>query len=612
MDKGHEMTDALIKECEKRVKKEYEQAYRETQRKLRQYWKDIEGQAAKKREQWQAGEISEKDYTDWLRRKAGMGKRWEDMRDNLAQDYYSYNQIARSIVKGYQPDAYALNHNFATYQIEHDGGIDTFYSLYDRQTVERLIREDQILMPEPSEQKKREIARNKDMQWNHQQLQSALTQGILQGETIPQLADRIANTVSVRNYNSSVRYARTMMTSAQNAGRYDGYRRAKRMGIDLTIEWSATLDGRTRHDHRMMHGQRREVDEPFETPDGFTILYPADCTGESDVPQQEIWNCRCTLLAWVKGFEGETVKSSPKMGNMSFEEWQNAKAPKKPEGDKDADKALKGLFGNDKIKKAMGSDYEPFINKINSSDSRAFYNAYADKATRVTISANGGGFSPRAFSVEASYRDREGMDRYSTVAHEFGHLFDSAGGRLKGLHFNEVDLLNAKCKEGLLIKDWNPFDVGLSTSDEFLAALRKDMSDLSGYYKDYKVAWSRGKARNASAGIQDALDGFFSTQKNHIFAWGHGDPYYNRIYNRRIKGMGIEKEVKETLTELGMDASNQAKVKRIVRQYETASEAWANVSSAVTCGGDELELMERHMPNCVEAYRKIAKMVGGE
>lgn len=327
-DAGHDMTDALLKETERKVKREYERAYRETQRKLKAYWKDIEGQAAKQRELLNAGKISQKDYDDWMLRHAAMGKRWEDMRDNLAQDYYNYNQVARSIVKGYQPEVYALNHNYATYQVEHSGGIDTAYTLYDKQTVERLIREDQVLMPDPSPRKKAQIARNKAMQWNKQALQSALTQGILQGESIPDIADRIARTVSVRNYNDSVRYARTMFTSAENAGRYDGYRRADKMGIDLTIEWSATLDGRTRHDHRMMHGQRRNVDEPFETPDGYKIYYPADCTGESNAPQSEIWNCRCTLLAWVKGFERDTVKSSPKMGEMSFEEWQHEKEPK--------------------------------------------------------------------------------------------------------------------------------------------------------------------------------------------------------------------------------------------------------------------------------------------
>ena len=45
-------------------------------------------------------------------------------------------------------------------------------------------------------------------------------------------------------------------------------------------------------------------------------------------------NCRCTLLAWVKGHEGETVKDSPAMDGKSFEEWQNEKAPKAKENEK--------------------------------------------------------------------------------------------------------------------------------------------------------------------------------------------------------------------------------------------------------------------------------------
>lgn len=144
-----------------------------------------------------------------------------------------------------------------------------------------------------------------------------------------------------------MRYARTMTTGAQNAGRYEAYRRADRLGVDLVIEWQATLDGRTRHEHRMMHGQRRKVDEPFRTPDGYTIYYPADSSGSSDVPQREIWNCRCTLLSWVKGFEGETVKASPKMGGMSFEEWQEEKAHPDTQADRDQFAEYRKLLGKD-------------------------------------------------------------------------------------------------------------------------------------------------------------------------------------------------------------------------------------------------------------------------
>ena len=60
-----------------------------------------------------------------------------------------------------------------------------------------------------------------------------------------------------------------------------------------------------------------------------------------------IWNCRCTLLAWVKGYEGDTVKSSPKMGDMSFEEWQKAKAIPDTKADRDQFEEYTKLLGKD-------------------------------------------------------------------------------------------------------------------------------------------------------------------------------------------------------------------------------------------------------------------------
>ena len=41
-------------------------------------------------------------------------------------------------------------------------------------------------------------------------------------------------------------------------------------------------------------------------------------------------NCRCTILAYVKGFEHDTIKESDKMGDMSFEEWLEAKEKPEP------------------------------------------------------------------------------------------------------------------------------------------------------------------------------------------------------------------------------------------------------------------------------------------
>ena len=324
-DIGHQLTEDILGDLEDRIRKEYERAVADAEKKLADYLKKFEKGKAEQKALLDAGKITETEYQNWIYRHTMMGKQWEQMRDVLAEDLHKTNEIAMQMARGKMPDVYATNLNYATYQIEKAGKIDTGFTLYNHDTAEILMREENVqLMPRPSTKKALEIAANKDMQWNMRHIQSAVLQGVLQGESPWDVAHRLEK-VGQMDYNSAVRYARTMTTSAQNAGRYKAYERADSLGVKLTIEWQATLDDRTRHDHRMMHGQRRDVGEPFITPDGFSIMWPADSSDHSDAPQSEIWNCRCTLLSWVKGFEGDTITSSPKMGEMSFEEWQEAK-----------------------------------------------------------------------------------------------------------------------------------------------------------------------------------------------------------------------------------------------------------------------------------------------
>jgi len=351
-DIGHERTNKILDDLEDRIAKEYAQAASEMAQKYQDYMKQFTEQEAKQKALLDAGKITQEDFNNWRIRHEAMGKRWEDMKDVLAADLDNARNIALKIAEEQMADVYALNGNYAAYQIEHDAGIDAGFTLYNHDTAEYLLKDTRQLMPPPSPKKAAEIAANKAMQWDKGKIQSAVLQGILQGESPYQIADRLSSVANM-DYNAAVRYARTMTTSAQNAGRYESFRRAKRLGIDFTIEWQATLDDRTRHAHRQMHGQRTTVDEPFYTPDGYTIYYPADCTGESDAPQKEIWNCRCTLLARVKGFDGDTVKESPKMRGMDFDEWQKAAAHPFTQADMKQLEEYQKLLGN----KAPASSY---------------------------------------------------------------------------------------------------------------------------------------------------------------------------------------------------------------------------------------------------------------
>lgn len=328
-DEGHKETDDLLEEMEKKLKKEYAKAVKDTQDKLDDYMRRFEIKDAQWQKWVEEGKKTQKEYEKWRTGQIMIGKRWEEMRDTLAQDFHNANVIARSVVDGYMPEVYALNHNYATFEVEKGSQLDTSYTLYDRQTVERIARENPEVLPPPGKSMKAKIAANKDIAWQAGQIQSATLQAIIQGESIPNMAKRICTELGNTDYASAVRYARTSTTGAENAGRHDAYKRAENMGIQMMQTWVATLDNRTRHEHRVLDGQTVGIDEPFEV-DGMEIRYP----GDPSAPPELVWNCRCTTIGQVKGFETDVtdmnLRHDSHLGDMSYEDWKKGHGSSQP------------------------------------------------------------------------------------------------------------------------------------------------------------------------------------------------------------------------------------------------------------------------------------------
>lgn len=310
-DIGHEETEVLLQKMERQVQRVYRQAAEETEKKLNDYlaWFAVKDKI--KQEKVKKGEITAKEYAQWRKGQICMGQRWQEMLDTLSSDLTNADKIAMSIVNSYSPEVYALNHNYATFQVEQASMVDTSYTLYDRQTVERLLREDQDLLP------KARVDVPKDKRWNRQHIQQQVTQGILQGEDLGKIAKRL-QTVTDMDHSAAVRNARTITTGAENAGRVDSYKRAEGMGIRMEQEWLATLDGRTRHSHRMVDGERVKVGAKFSNGCRFP--------GDPDGPSWEVYNCRCTLVPAVSGVEQSNAPRNSKLGGMTYEEWKQEKA----------------------------------------------------------------------------------------------------------------------------------------------------------------------------------------------------------------------------------------------------------------------------------------------
>ena len=321
-DPAHEETEKLLAEMEKRIQKEYEQAEKEIQAKIDDYMERFQLKDQKWQEWVKDGTKTKEQYKQWRVGQMAVGKRWDSLKQTVSEDLYHADQIAKSIVKGYMLEVYATNFNYGTYEVEKGAKVDTSFTLYDRQTVERIMRDNPKMLPAPGKKVSKEIAEGRAVKWNEQQLQSVMIQGILQGESIPKLAERLAKQVGDSDMKASIRNARTMTTGAQNAGRIDSYKRAEDMGISMVQMWRATLDNRTRHEHRQLDGQKKKVGEPFEV-DGYEIMFPGDPSADPSM----IYNCRCTLRAVVAGLtpQADKLRDDSAIGGMSYDEWKAAK-----------------------------------------------------------------------------------------------------------------------------------------------------------------------------------------------------------------------------------------------------------------------------------------------
>lgn len=324
MDRGQRETEAILKQIEKRINQEYKQAIDEIEDQLSDYLRRFEIKDKKWQEWVESGYKTEDQYKKWRMQQMAVGEKWSEQKEQIAYELAHVNETAKGLAKMAAPEIFAENANYSTFKIEKDAKIDTGFTLYSRESVAELIANDPEVLPPVGKKVARDIAMGKAVKWNRQQLQSVMMQGILQGDSIPKLATRLANTVGDRDRKAAIRNARTMATAAQNAGREQSYKNAQAKGIELEQMWIATLDNRTRHSHRWLDGERKPVGEPFSN----GCRYPADPEGAP----AEIYNCRCTLRAVVKGLERRSgqFRDTSAMDDMTYDQWRDAKATSNP------------------------------------------------------------------------------------------------------------------------------------------------------------------------------------------------------------------------------------------------------------------------------------------
>lgn len=312
LDRGHQDSDDQLKALEKKLEKEYKNAYNEMRSKTNAYLRQFKEQEAAKLKLVKSGELSEKDYLEWRNRQMLLGHKSDELIKDLAHDMTHTNEIASAMINSNSYQAFADNHNYGAYEVCQGTGESLRFDIYDTKTVEKLTKENPKLLP------KSKVDIPKDMRWNEQHIRSALTQGILQGDSIDKISRRL-ETVAGMSSSAAVRNARTMTTAAESAGRMAAYEEAEEMGIEMEKVWIATLDDRTRDAHIELDGVAVPIDQPFENSIG-KIMFPAD----PDADPENVYNCRCTMITQVKNRPKDLSKRvmADSLGNWSYDTWK--------------------------------------------------------------------------------------------------------------------------------------------------------------------------------------------------------------------------------------------------------------------------------------------------
>lgn len=315
MDNAHAFAEAELKKLERKFRRYYKQAHKEMEKKLKEFGDSFSFRDKAMQKKVKDGIISQKAYNTWRQKEIMLSEAWVGIRDQLANDYLHANQIAAKAINDTLPSVFAEGCNYATYQIDQMANISMSFALYDMDTVVRLIKDEPQLLPI-----KAGVKVAKDKKWNQRKITSAVTQGILQGESMDGIAARLRK-VTDMNRAVAMRNARTAVTGAENAGRLHGYNRAMELGIKMQKQWLSVHDGRTRHTHRQVDGEVMPVKERFSN----GCMYPADPLAEP----AETYNCRCTMIPAIEGHEIDVMSEidTSYMG-MTYDEWKMAKAPK--------------------------------------------------------------------------------------------------------------------------------------------------------------------------------------------------------------------------------------------------------------------------------------------
>lgn len=291
------LQDEELKNLEERISALYDEAKTEVSEEFARFYADYRSQIDERQAMLEAGELSEEEYAAWCRHNIFRSNRYTATLQMLTDVLVNADVAAMALVNDELPLVLAESFDFVSslgFEAADKAGITVgTFQIYNAESVQAIIRDNPDLLPV--------VDLPEDELWNRNHINREITQAIIQGDTMPQIARRLQN-VAQMDDNAAIRNARTSMTAAENLGRSESASRLRDRGVPITEVWSATKDSRTRDTHLLLDGTTRDekegkfgvgiIEKPY-------LRFPADPEGQA----KEIYNCRCRLNVNLLGID---------------------------------------------------------------------------------------------------------------------------------------------------------------------------------------------------------------------------------------------------------------------------------------------------------------------
>lgn len=280
---------------ERRVSEVYEVAHDEVSERFASFYATYQTEYERRIALVEAGEMTQEQFTTWSRNMMLQSAQYQATLSSITDVLVNADVIAMAMVTDRLPLAIAESYDFVAslgFEAADKAGISMgTFQIYNADSVRVLIRDNPNLFPV--------VNLPEDEVWNRLHVNREITQAIIQGDTMEQVARRLQNVTAMDN-RAAIRNARTAMTAAENVGRSECASRLRGRGVPVEEVWLATKDGKTRDSHLLLDGTKKDENGYFgvgiiDTP----LRFPADPFGEP----KEIYNCRCRLNIVLQGID---------------------------------------------------------------------------------------------------------------------------------------------------------------------------------------------------------------------------------------------------------------------------------------------------------------------